>query len=140
MSFESLDMATAEAEEYRPPQEPFPSETEPFGEPMREAREYVPPPPEPEVPAPGAAMSEERLRRLTEETVSRIAQGLFKNLPPVRPPQVSEELVRSAVEQAVAKIVREVARDVIEKVAWEVIPDLAAALIKSEIERLKLET
>ncbi len=141
VSFESLDMATAEAEEYRPPQAPFPSEPEPFEEPMREAREYVPPPPEPEVPAPGAApISEERLRRLTEETVTRVAQGLFKNLPQARSPQVSEDLVRSTVEQAVAKIVREVARDVIEKVAWEVIPDLAAALIKAEIERLKLET
>ena len=42
--------------------------------------------------------------------------------------------------RAVSKIVREMAREVIEKVAWEVIPDLAEMLIKAEIERLKAET
>jgi hypothetical protein len=32
------------------------------------------------------------------------------------------------------------AREVFEKVAWEVIPELAEQLIKQEIERLKAET
>jgi CheY-like chemotaxis protein len=53
---------------------------------------------------------------------------------------ISDERLRSMVEESVAKIVREVAREVIEKVAWEVIPDLAEMLIKAEIERLKAET
>ena len=104
VSFESLDMATAAAGEYQPHQT---SPRRPVADSFV-AREYVPPPPETEVSAPAAAISDERLR--------------------------------SMVEESVAKIVREVAREVIEKVAWEVIPDLAEMLIKAEIERLKAET
>ncbi len=104
VTFESLDMAAAAAQEYRPPepprQPPAPEEYVP--------REYVPPPPEPEVAMPAAALSEEQLR--------------------------------SAVQESVARLVREIARETIEKVAWEVIPDLAEMLIKAEIERLKAGT
>jgi DNA-binding response OmpR family regulator len=109
VSFESLDMAMSTANEYRPQQEaPRRPESKPSLPPMREAREYVPPPPEAGFPSPAVAVSEEKLR--------------------------------SMVEASVAKIVREIARDVIEKVAWEVVPDLAEMLIKAEIERLKVET
>ena len=129
VNFESLDMATAAADEYRPqqasPRRPAP---EPFV-----PREYVPPPPESGTAAPMAAMSEERLRRIAEETISRVAGEYFKSASPVK---VSEEMVRRGIEETVSKV----AREVIEKVAWEVIPDLAEMLIKAEIERLKVET
>jgi len=135
VSFESLDMATAAAGEYQPhqtPRHPVPDSFVP--------REYVPPPPEPGTTAPVAAMSEERLRSIAEETVSRVAREYFTSASPVQPPKVSEEMVRRGIEEAVSKIAREIAREVIEKVAWEVIPDLAEMLIKAEIERLKIET
>jgi hypothetical protein len=103
-------------------------------------REYVPPPPETGTASPVAAMSDERLRSIAEETVSRVAREYFKSASPVQPPKVSEETVRRGIEEAVSKIAREIAREVIEKVAWEVIPDLAEMLIKAEIERLKIET
>ncbi len=103
VSFESLDMAAAAAQEYKPPEPPpRPPAAEEYV-----PREYVPPPPEPETAAPAAPISEERLR--------------------------------GAVEGSVEKIVREIARETIEKVAWEIIPDLAEMLIKAEIERLKSE-
>jgi CheY-like chemotaxis protein len=54
--------------------------------------------------------------------------------------EISDERLRNMVEASVAKIAREIAREVIEKVAWEVVPDLAEMLIKAEIERLKTET
>jgi DNA-binding response OmpR family regulator len=136
VSFESLDMATTAAEEYQP-QQAAPRRSEPYVPPMREAREYVPPPPETEVAAPAIAISEERLRNMAQETITRMALDYFKKMPPVQPPQVSEEMLRSVVEESVTKIVRDVAREVVEKVAWEVIPDLAEMLIKAEIERLK---
>jgi CheY-like chemotaxis protein len=139
VSFESLDMATTAAEEYRP-QQAAPRRSEPYVPPMREAREYVPPLPEPHVAAPAIAISEERLLSMAQETITRMAQDYFKKMPPVQPPQVSEEKLRSVVEESVAKIVRDVAREVVEKVAWEVIPDLAEMLIRAEIERLKAET
>lgn len=115
VSFESLDMAMSTAKEYMPPK-----------------RE------EPRRPEPSVPLSDERLRAIAEEIVTRIAREHFKVS--LDRPQVSEETVRSAVEESVSGIVREVARDVIEKVAWEVVPDLAAMLIREEIERLKAET
>ncbi len=140
VSFESLNTAIPTATEYRPPQE-SPRFPEPEG---FVPREYVPPPAEPEVEpegeAPTVSMSEEKLRSIAEETISRMAREFFKNMPPPQPPKVSEETVRRGIEEAVSKISREVAREVIEKVAWEVIPDLAEVLIKAEIERLKAET
>lgn len=136
VNFESLDMATSAADEYRPqqapPRRPVPDSFAP--------REYVPPPPEPGAAAPVSAMSEERLRSIAEETISRVAREYFKSTSPVQSPKVSEDTVRRGIEEAVSKIAREIAREVIEKVAWEVIPDLAEMLIKAEIERLKVET
>lgn len=55
-----------------------------------------------------------------------------------------ERIVASRVEAAVRKvlepIVSELARTMIESVAWEVIPDLAEAMIRAEIERVRQST
>jgi CheY-like chemotaxis protein len=121
VNFESLDMATSAADEFRPQQAP------PRG-PVQDSfvpREYVPPPPKPGTAAPASAMSEERLRSIAEETISRVAREYFKSTSPVQPPKVSEDTMRRGIEEAVSKIAREIAREVIEKVAWEVVPDLA---------------
>jgi CheY-like chemotaxis protein len=89
-------------------------------------------------------VSEQELRRMAETTISSMSREVFATLPPLEPPPIPPETLRSAVEAAVqgsvSRIVQEVARDIIEKVAWEVVPDLAATLIKAEIERLKAET
>jgi hypothetical protein len=75
VNFESLDMATAAADEYRPqqasPRRPAPDPFVP--------REYVPPPPEPAT-APAAAISDEQLRRMVEETVSKIAREVAREV------------------------------------------------------------
>ncbi len=168
VSFESLDAAAKSAKEYSPPRSeprrPVP-QINPILE--REAREYVPPPPEPEVgdaseeklraiaeeivarvarehfsrmpAAPAPALPEAKLRRMAEEIIAGTAREHMQNMQPLEAPAVSAEMVQSAVAQSVSRIVREIAREVIEKVAWEVVPDLAAALIKAEIERLKAE-
>lgn len=56
-------------------------------------------------------------------------------------PAEIERMVASRVEEAVRKvlepIVGDLARSLIEAVAWEVIPDLAEAMIKAEIERVR---
>jgi len=121
--------------------QPPPRRPEPAPREEKEAREYVPPPAseEPTPPAPSFAVSEDMLRGIASETISRMAQEYFNNMPPVQPPQVPEETLRRMVEETVAKTVREIAREVVEKVAWEVIPDMAEMLIRAEIERLKAE-
>jgi len=48
--------------------------------------------------------------------------------------------VEAAVRQILEPIVSELARTMIEAVAWEVIPDLAEAMIKAEIERVRQST
>jgi len=45
--------------------------------------------------------------------------------------------VEAAVRQILEPIVRDLARSMIESVAWEVIPDLAEAMIRAEIERVR---
>jgi CheY-like chemotaxis protein len=76
------------------------------------------------------------LRKMTEETVAGIVREIFKDMPPPVP-KISEETVRRGIEEAVMQIAQDIAREVIEKVAWEVIPQLAEVMIKEEIERLK---
>lgn len=49
--------------------------------------------------------------------------------PPLAPASMSEEQLRAALSQ--------VSREVIEKIVWEVVPDLAEMLIKEEIKRLQ---
>lgn len=108
---------------------------------LPEAREYVPPVrAEPATEVQSIAVSEDLLRSMAQETVTRMAKEVFAKLPPVQPPAISGEMLQKVLEESVAKIVRETARQVIEKVAWDVIPDLAEMLIKAEIERLKAET
>lgn len=91
-------------------------------------------------PAQVPTLPESELRRMAEETIAKMAKEAIEMLPPPQPPKVSEETVRRGIEEAVSKIARELAREVFEKVAWEVIPELAEQLIKQEIERLKAET
>jgi hypothetical protein len=50
-------------------------------------------------------------------------------------PAVHGEPVLS--EEQLASIVANISRDIIEKIAWEVVPDLAEALIREEIRKLK---
>jgi len=85
-------------------------------------------------------LPESELRRMAEAAITEQAKEAFEMLPPPQPPKVSEETVRRGLEEAVSKIAREMAKEVFEKVAWEVIPELAEQLIKQEIERLKAET
>ncbi len=102
------------------------------------------PPPPPVVPRPAQppvyppTLPESELRSMAEETISRMAREIFRDMkPPI--PKISEETMRRGIEEAVGNIVRELAKEIIERVAWEVIPQLAEVLIKEEIERLKAE-
>jgi CheY-like chemotaxis protein len=158
VSFESLDMATAAAQEYLPPQQQKPMP----------ARREIPKPSMPARPAAAQqpAVTESDIWSMAEATVAKVAKEMLGNMPAARPaahselelrgmveqviaehemegsgntaaPQISEEMLQRAVQQSVSGAVRDMAREIIEKVAWEVVPDLAAAMIREEIERLK---
>jgi CheY-like chemotaxis protein len=87
-------------------------------------------------PAP-MVLPESELRSMSEKIISKMTQDMLKDAPPPPLPKISDETVRRGLEEAVSKIALNIAREVIEKVAWEVIPQLAEQMIKEEIERLK---
>jgi CheY-like chemotaxis protein len=84
-------------------------------------------------------LPESELRGMAEKIISKMAQDMFKDMPPPPLPKISDDTLRRGLEEAASKITRDIAREVIEKVAWEVIPQLAEQMIKAEIERLKAE-
>ena len=59
------------------------------------------------------------------------------------PPPVSEAAAVSVpvdmVEKIAQRVVAQISEKTVREIAWEIIPDLAEALIKQEIERLKAE-
>jgi hypothetical protein len=56
------------------------------------------------------------------------------------PPDVVEPVAAGEIrlsEAQLASIIAQVSREMIEKIAWEVVPDLAEAIIKEEIRKIK---
>jgi CheY-like chemotaxis protein len=170
VSFESLDVATQTFGDFAPSPKPLQPAAEPPRSTMRPAdvlrkESDVVAPSTPQIseemvrrmveesiakmakdmfaklpPVQVPTLPESELRSMAEAAITELAKEAIEMLPPPPPPKVSEETVRRGIEEAVSKIAREMAREVFEKVAWEVIPELAEQLIKQEIERLKAET
>jgi len=90
-----------------------------------------------EMHLPKTTLPESELRSMAEQTIVKMAEDIFRDMPPPPLPKISDETVRRGLETALSTIAREMAKEVIEQVAWEVIPRLAEHLIKEEIERLK---
>jgi len=115
-----------------------------------EAPEFAPV--EADVPAAPEAASFEAepvFESVVEKTVAEAAP--VAEMPSVEPappaPSVSgvelEKLIGAKIEGAIraqfGQAIGEAARRIVEEIAWEVIPDLAEAMIKNEIERIKKE-
>jgi CheY-like chemotaxis protein len=100
VNFESLDMATAAAQEYSPPEEA------PRGRPAApesyEPREYVPPQ-EPGAPEPREAMSDERLRSMVEASVAKIVREIAREVVEKVAweviPDLAEMLIKAEIER-----------------------------------------
>ncbi len=65
----------------------------------------------PEMPVDTSAVSSTlpagELRKMAEETIAKMAEDMFSQMPPIQPPKISDEMVRSAIEDAAAKMVKE---------------------------------
>ncbi|HVN76639.1 MAG TPA: response regulator [Thermoanaerobaculaceae bacterium] len=90
----------------------------------RRAAELVPPPP----PPPTAA------EILTDDHVERVAKRAAELVPP--PESRSAELSDAQIDK-IAKRVVELAAPQLERIAWEVIPDMAEMLVRKRIEDLE---
>jgi len=97
------------------PMEPLAAEELSLGEIEETPPSPTPPPVDVEPPAPDAPIQVPDLERAVSAKI--------------------EEAIRSILGPAI----EESAKKIVEEVAWEVIPDLAEAMIKSEIERIKSE-
>ncbi len=120
-----------------PPPEPVRSFTPPS---MAAAvRPVEPPPPPPPPPAPPAPPRFEP--QPTPESFADLAPHVAEREP--APPLPSEAAALSVpvemVEKIAQRVVAQISEKAVREIAWEVIPDLAEALIKQEIERLKAE-
>ena len=56
---------------------------------------------------------------------------------PLPPPASGAEGVVTFTEEQLAAAISKISREIIEKIAWEVVPDLAETLIKEEIRKIK---
>jgi CheY-like chemotaxis protein len=92
----------------------------------RRAAELVPPPP----PPPTAA------ELLTDEHVERVAKRAAELVPPPAAPAPPEPLSDEQIEK-IARRVIELAAPQLERIAWEVIPDLAEMLVRKRIAELE---
>jgi CheY-like chemotaxis protein len=92
---------------------------------MPEPEEWVPTP-EP-APAPPA------------ESFADVGPGAAEPEPPPTSQAASVPVPVDMVEKIAQRVVAQVSERVVREIAWEVFPDLAEALIKQEIERLKAE-
>jgi CheY-like chemotaxis protein len=87
----------------------------------------------PEVAAPVAAVTAAALAAVVPEPVATVSAPVPPA--PVAPAAVapSAELTEAQLAAAVAKV----SREIIEKIVWEVVPDLAEAMIKEEIRKIR---
>lgn len=74
--------------------EPQPAREAPIQQPAEEAKR-VPP---------QSALTESDLWSIAEETIGKMAKGVFEQMPPVQPPQLSDAAVQKTVEEQVAKL------------------------------------
>lgn len=124
-----------------PPPPPPPAAVEPrhFTPPsMAAARPVEPPPPPsppPPPPPPPVAPRVEPAPDSFADLTPHVAE------PPPPPPSEAAALSVPVemVEKIAQRVVAQISEKAVREIAWEVIPDLAEALIKQEIERLKAE-
>lgn len=74
--------------------------------------EFTPktPSPPPRQPIPSsvqaATLPEAELRKIAETTIAKMAKDVFANLPPVQPPQISDETLRAIIEEKVSSMTK----------------------------------
>ena len=91
------------------------------------------------MPRQSTAVPDAEIRAMVEQAVAEHMKDSSVGAPARIPDEMLRGMVAEAVQESLAGIVKEIAGEIIEKVAWEVVPDLAAAMIRAEIERLKAE-
>jgi CheY-like chemotaxis protein len=109
--------------------------------PMQAVRPPAPPPPPP-VPPPPPRIEPPLVQAPPVESFADVASSVETTVPPMAPP-ISEAAAVAVpvemVEKIAQRVVAQISEKAVREIAWEVIPDLAEALIKQEIERLKAE-
>jgi hypothetical protein len=89
---------------------------------------------------PPAAVAPEALPEPRPAPVSATAGLAAPAVDPAEIERIVASRLEEAVRQVLAPLIAELARKTLEEVAWEVIPDLAEAMIRAEIERVRQAT
>jgi len=93
-----------------------------------------------ETPVAPPAAREESPVAAAPEPASSLAPAAPISIDQLEIERIVSSRVEAAVRQILEPIVGDLARTMIESVAWEVIPDLAEAMIRAEIERVRQAT
>jgi len=129
--------------EFEPGPAPVEPEPPPVPAPVRDAPPVPPPPPRVAAPLPPVAPPSEPRPALpaAAESFADVASVVEEPAPPPPPPSEAAALAVPVemVEKIAQRVVAQISEKAVREIAWEVIPDLAEALIKQEIERLKAE-
>jgi CheY-like chemotaxis protein len=113
-------------------------EPAPVPEPAPRPAAFAPPvEPRPVVAAPKPAPVPVRAPESFADVVAAVAEPAPPAPPPSEAAAVSVPV--EMVEKIAQRVVAQISEKAVREIAWEVIPDLAEALIKQEIERLKAE-
>jgi hypothetical protein len=123
-----MEQQFAPEEEYVPVLAPAGAPAQAMDLQFASEEEYVPfaPPGEAETP-PMAAVAATAAASVA--TASAVAPATAVPTPPAPPAELSEEQLTA--------LVAKISKDIIERIAWEVVPDLAENIIKEEVRRLK---
>ncbi|HBA87177.1 MAG TPA: response regulator [Geobacter sp.] len=141
----ALDAQPVEEPSWTPPAEEFFSEepqpveaqeAEGFQLPEYEGFAFEPEAAAPVVPAAAAAEPAPPVEPVAAPEL-RAAAPAAPVAPAAEPPPSAAAAVASLSEDALAAAISRISREVIERIVWEVVPDLAEALIKEEIRKLK---
>ncbi len=130
------------------------------------------PSPSPQRPIPSSVQAstlpEAELRKIAETTIAKMARDVFANLPPVQPPQMSDETLRAVIEEKVSNMTKEaiekapaaqppalspsemwsVAEEAVEKIATEFLqkqpltagPQLSDETLRGMVENVAVKT
>jgi len=88
------------------------------------------------VPAQPFPLSESDLWSIAEETISKMAKGMFEKMPPVQPPQISEDTLLKMAEEKMATL----AQEAIAKIPPpRISDDVVRAIVEEKVAKLANE-
>ncbi len=83
-----------------------------------------------------STLSADELRKMAEDIITKMAKDVFAQMPPVQPPKISDEVVRSVIEEAAANMIK----NVFEKKLPQALEEMLRCLVEENVLKFVNET